>query len=240
MSMPRHVNAGDPIRASHHNAVVDTLRSLRVTGSGLQVDSGPAGAVIRRSEPAIDNRPATVIQVRNTGAAVLQQYRPAIIAGVMFDADRDEFHTGAAQVYDAEPAASSDGNGLAFVVAIEPIQPEYVGRAVASGIVPCYLTGENANGWADLRPGESTSALTCRGGGQAQVLWAADGDADRLGVVRFPAGGGLDIEECDVFPALPDEPTLIWCHGGLWAAGPGSVIWRPLDYYTTATGVPGT
>jgi hypothetical protein len=50
-------------------------------------------------------------------------------------------------------------------------------------------------------------------------------------------GDGVQVPSYELFPAIPDVPTIICCRGGLWWAGPGSKHWSPLGgQFTTETG----
>lgn len=163
MGDPRqNARPGDPLRIAAEQ--INYLNSLMrasggFTGQGLQ--GWQAGT--------------NLVMVKNTTGADVPRWGVLAVTGVEIDPSAGESQATAFQemacVRGAVPAADTAGR---FVVALEPIPVDGIGRAVASGVVAVKLDVANASD-KFAGPKASTVAEMKSGSGPAEILWKQTG-----------------------------------------------------------------
>ena len=185
MASLRHVQRGQPlnIRADDWNRIVDATRAFyeQAPGRGGPATVGTSGG-----------RQASVIRVKNASGQDQPRFAVLGIDGPIIPPDEHEaeFQRQVA-LSCVTPTANHAGR---FVVLLEPLASEAIGRACVSGVTIVRLQVENEDDpTADVADGES-GHLVSGTSGNAVILWKeeeGEGDASggRWAIVRIGGGG---------------------------------------------------
>lgn len=130
-----------------------------------------------------------IVDVRNTTGGPVEAYTPLGLDGPTFAPSDDlEAFRGAVLFDGIEPA-----EGQPFVVTLQPLADGEIGRAVASGVVPVQVTGDDQ--FAEL-VGDDPAVLTAVAEPTGcEILWRAEGTEAQWALVRLglsPAESGCD------------------------------------------------
>jgi len=177
LSELQKVRKGEPLRipAETFNTFIDVAQAFRdrqqITGSRMQTGNEPAGIVLVRNKSDADQNRLAVMGVSTiiispTDNLLAFQNRPAFDVVI--------------------PTAS---HASKFVILIEPIRKDRIGKAMIAGVTPVQLdvqseTDENAGAAAGV-----TATLKTGSTGSAKILWKESGTGTKWGVAQFPVGG---------------------------------------------------
>src|SRR5262245_33279489 len=171
----RKVQAGQrlEISADAYNAFIDAALDFRRRQSEAGAEVG--------GEP----RQSGVIKVRNRSGAARERFDVLGIDGPIIrpEDNLDEFKNQVA----LDGVTPWDGHGGKFVVLLEPLKVDAIGRAVVSGVTVgrVDVTEETQQHCcADVLEGDPAQ-LRLVEGGAAQVLWREDGLGQKWAVLRL-------------------------------------------------------
>jgi len=179
MTIIRPVAAGQPlqIRAPEWNTIAAAVndRTLR----------GPQSRFHR------PHAASPIVWVKNTTGAVVQSRGILGIDGSDFDSlDDIELFQNRIVLKGATPSFPKHFGR--FVVTLEPIDDEGVGRAYIAGLIAVQIdvpTGATSPRYAEIKNGSTTRLAGRTGGGSAKVLWVESGTgADKWAIVDLGAG----------------------------------------------------
>jgi len=178
----RKVVPGQPrdISAATWNLLIDAARSQRD-----REQSRPGAAVDLAGD-------RTVALVRNGTANAVERFGVLALDGPIIGPDDalDQFESRVAFEGVTPDGATPAGR---FVVCLEPIPEDGIGRAVLSGVAICKLDVPGAVGeYAEAMPG-NTESLSTGDTGTARVLWAESSGTTRWAVVRLGDGSGAAV-----------------------------------------------
>ena len=101
-----------------------------------------------------------------------------------------------------------------FVVIVEPLLENAMGRAVASGVVPCQVNITNEGHQYAIPETGQTAYLTSASNGSAQILWRQSGTGLKWAFVRLSNGPALLEEVSTYFGTGPFDQQLFPAVGG--------------------------
>jgi hypothetical protein len=186
MKDPRnHVLRGQPLRLAAEQ--VNSLNSLMRVNTGF--NSGPVD---------IPQAAKNVILCRNSSGADVDRWGVLEISGVVFDPGDG---ASAEATFQSTPCLTGGlPQGPAyrkqFVIAIEPIASNSIGRVAVDGVVQCKLNVTNESDRTAHSTSGSTAELTTGVGGAAEILWKQPGTGSgKWAVVRL-GDAGIEIILC--------------------------------------------
>ena len=163
-----------------------------------------------------------VVMVKNTSGGTVNRWGVLAISGIRINPnDGDKQRRG----YEAMPCLlgqtpTSDTDK--FVIAVEPIKNNAIGRAAIAGVTPAKLVG-GANESPFAKPkANNKAALEAGNGGPARILWRDDdwglvriGDAGPIRICKtgsqWPLGGVQELEvyeDHNNYPLTSPDKTL--------------------------------
>ncbi|HYD00136.1 MAG TPA: hypothetical protein VEB22_02835 [Phycisphaerales bacterium] len=171
----RRVRVGEPLRipAGAYNAFVDAALQQRSRGRDA------------RAEAAVDTAQPGIVLVRNDSTEPVEPHHALAITGVLVEPDEEDgertFHSRTPLTADV---ATPDAPPLAFVVALQPIQPGELGRCIVSGVtVARVYVRDELDATCELSAGETLLATTPMGG--APILWKEEGTGEKWAVIEL-------------------------------------------------------
>lgn len=149
--------------------------------------------------PIFEPRPLNWIYARNDTGAILGQFAPVCLDGILFLPD-DDATPGSVNYFRTQPvmkARKPDWRyGQLWGLTLEPIGKNadtgFCGRVLVQGIAPVRLTGNHHIPVAGWEPENVTTLKT--GLGDALVMWQESTDEERWGLVSLGGGQGLMLE----------------------------------------------
>ena len=172
----RKVNPGEPLRipAGTYNTFIDTanaVRSGQAAGAGTPSDRFEPGVVLIQNASGAARARFEVLQVSGaliTPAANLAEFqRTRGLTGVM-------------------PTQANDR----FVVLLEPIRSNEIGRAMVVGVVPVQVNVTDASHTCAVATASDATKLTSGHTGAA-LVWKESGTGTKWALVRLGGDGGI-------------------------------------------------
>lgn len=168
------VQAGErlTIQAGAWNKVIDLISIPQSTGG----------------QPAGVSQLHNVILARNSTGEDVPRWGVMEITGVEINPHDSASH---AKTFEAMPCVTggmpSDKTGPDFVIAIEPIKANAIGRVAVSGTVQVMLTVGVGENFKFARPHASKNTLKADHVGDARILWKQSGEGDKWALIRIGA-----------------------------------------------------
>ena len=180
----RRVQPGDPVgkpSASFRNALVDLLgrqhAAFAFNGGG-----SPGAPLVGAAEAQHARR--EIVRVQNVSGSTIDRYGVAGIDSPLFSPSSysDAFKAEPLLKVTTPAAGTHDG---AFVVLLEPLADDAIGRAVLAGATQVQVdVADEGHAWADVADGDATQ-LASAPAGSAQILWKQSGTGTKWAIVRL-------------------------------------------------------
>lgn len=179
----RKVSDGDKLRipARTYNAMIDAAEDYQNRKN-------------RTHSESLDRIPSNVIYVKNESGAVVDRLNILGISNTLIGATSNYFKERVA-LSGVIPLAANHASGK-FVITIEPIANNSMGRAIISGICQIQINVTDANHcFADITNNDVTK-LTSAASGPATILWKEVGTGTKWAVIRFggSSSGGSSVQ----------------------------------------------
>lgn len=174
----RRARPGDPLEipAAAYNAMLEAAAAERARRQTLG------------REPSVLTPEGAVVLVKNTSGGNLDRFSVLGIGNALITPtdNADGFKERVALV-GVTPAATHAGK---FVILLEPLANNAVGRAMAAGVTVAKLNVVDADdAAADAEAGVTATLKTHATTGAATILWKESGTGTKWAVVRFGGAG---------------------------------------------------
>lgn len=199
----KKVRPGQPmdIPAATHNAMIDAARAHKAQAQGARGKPPPP-------------RASGILPVKNSSGSDRDRFDVLGIDEMIYN------HADNADEFKNNPAILGDVPGIPghagkFVILLEPIPNQRIGRGLVIGVSPVQVNVVNANDThADVADGEMAH-LESGTSGPAMILWKESGTGVKWALVKLgvhAAGGGggdCELQEGDI---IGDEVwvTVAW------------------------------
>ena len=195
------------IPARTYNAMVDAAQDYANRRNASEQDS--AGSL-----------PPNIVYVKNSTAATVERLCVLGISDTLIAASYNNFKQVVA-FSGVAPSTSSHSSGR-FVVTLEAIKANSIGRAIVAGICQVKVNvTDTAHCFADVKNGDSTQ-LNSAESGPAVILYKESGTGTKWAVIRFGGSGGggstqefVTIVETLSYPS-PESPEATDAYRGRW------------------------
>lgn len=182
----QHVLPGQPMRLAAEQ--VNRLNALTRTSAGM------AGGALMSPEPA-----RNIVLCRNDSGDAIARWGVLEISGVVFDPSSGDSAKATFEDHPVVVGVTPTDAAKPFAIAVEPIPEGSIGRVALSGVVQAKVEVLNELHEAATSK-ESTDELQSCDGGQARILWKAQGTgAGKWCLVSW--GGGSHIRFGEVTQA---------------------------------------
>jgi hypothetical protein len=173
----RKVRSGDPLRlpAGAYNAFVDAAVDLRRRQGRGEAVAGPL----------VESAQRGIVLVRNDSGEEIEPYHAMAITGVLVEpGEDDQERTFQSRTPLTGDIATEETAGPAFVVALQPIKPNKLGRCVLTGVTVArvFITNETDT-TCELAADETVLASTPMGG--IPILWKEEGTGEKWAVLEL-------------------------------------------------------
>jgi hypothetical protein len=228
----REVKAGDPLKipADAYNAMIRAARWVAFNTKGAQRGI---------SQDIFD---ATTCLVRNSSGADRSRFHVLGVDSVLIT-PTDNLNEWAAQ-FALDGITPTTTHNDKFVILLEPISEDQVGRAVASGLAHVKINVSNAaHSRATVDAGNATR-LTSAASGGVPIIWKESGTGEKYAIVRLDTGGGTGGAQIVRFTIATTDPltgtvTAVICEGADVSVGDAITLVDALDCLTVDVGLRG-
>lgn len=181
MDPRQNVRPGDKLRIAAEQ--VNYLNGL------MRPDTGFKAGPLEGYEPG-----RNIILCRNATGADLPRWGVMRISGIEINPATDDTGRRSFEempcISGAKPNTTTGGK---FVIAVEPIKANSIGRVSAAGIVQAKVSFSSASHTRAKPKDNTVDHLESANGGPAEILWSAGTSGEQWALVRFGEGGQLRI-----------------------------------------------